>query len=146
MRGHRGFTFTEALVAMAVTTVAILMFGNITGSFSLVRESQQRSSAVTYGRMVVDSVVTLWRSDDFYRFNVLPNNISVPPAGYSVKLKVVGQQTMTYSLSCTSTTCGFGSPLTTADAATSKSIQLQVFDSTNKQIASLSSLVAKPAP
>jgi type II secretory pathway pseudopilin PulG len=147
LKNSKGFTITEALIAVALVGVAITMFGYLISSFSLVRKGQVNSSAINYARTVLDSTTTLWRKDEFYSVNQLPKNLTAPPNNYKVFVTV---NTINYPLNCPSTPpCTFtGSPLATAPSTlpTAKDIAITIQDSNSNDLITLNTVIAKPIP
>jgi type II secretory pathway pseudopilin PulG len=145
VKNHKGFTITEALISVALISVAIVMFGYLINSFSLVRKGQVSSTAISYARTVADATIVLWRRNEFYTKDVLPKNLPTPPTGYAVYLTAGSHPVYTLTPAC-APNCWAPASLASPDLSTAKTLTVTIKDISNTTLATLSTVVAKPLP
>jgi prepilin-type N-terminal cleavage/methylation domain-containing protein len=155
LKNSKGFTLVEAMIAVALVGVAVVMIGYLAQTFGLVRKGQLNTTAVNYARTLTESTITLWRKLEFYQQDVLPTNLPNPSAlgsGATITMAVTPSPTGTpanYTLACSPVTnlCNFNNiPLPTKDPKpTSKQIDITISNSAGKLVV-LSTVVSKPQP
>jgi prepilin-type N-terminal cleavage/methylation domain-containing protein len=153
LKNNKGFTLIEAMLAVALVGVAVVMIGYLAQTFGLVRKGQLNTTAINYARTVTDGTITLWRKLEFYQQNVLPTNLPNPSAlgsGAIITIAITPYPAGTaasYNLACNTSTqiCNFNNlPLPTIDATpTSKQIDITISNSAG-QLVVLSTVVSKP--